>query len=166
MRLQLRADQLDEREKRLLEAILQGESIPDASLTAGYTQRTTGYVVLRRPRVQRALHEYRQRVINTEGATLALRTMIELMGPKVPAGTRFNAAKTILALAGHRVGDDDEGREKDLHEMDEDELRQFIARAQKVIDEGGEPPVIHLIEASDAQPGHIPPGGMPEEGEE
>lgn len=146
--LKITSDSLEEKERAFCQALMTGMSIGDASVQAGYSHRTSGYEVLRRPRVEKALREFRQRVINSEGATLALKTMIELLGPKTPAGTRYNAAKTILALAGHRVDGPDNKGEKDLHEMDEVQLRAFIARAQKTIEEGAEPPVIKLVDHS------------------
>lgn len=149
--VQITEQVLSDREQAFVRAILQGLQIGPAAVEAGYSQAQAGYTVARRPRVQKALKDARDQVIRSEGATVALATMIELMAPQHPAGTRFNAAKTVLAMAGHRVDAPENKGETPLHEMDEVQLRAFIARAQKTIEEGGEPPVIHVLEAPDPE---------------
>jgi hypothetical protein len=150
---------LTDRQAKLVQGLIQGMSIPEASIHAGYSHETAGYQALDSSAVQRALHDYRVRVIQTEGATLGMRTLIDLCASSVPAGTRYKAAVKLLELAGHvteAAGDTDD---TPLHEMTPAQLREVVAKMQKIVAEGGDLPVVRLVGADSAQPGHNGSGG-------
>lgn len=148
---------LTERQRAFVEAYIQIGDITEAAEIAGYSGAAGGYQAMSSSTVQRALHEYRQRRIAIEGATLGLNTMIELCkGEKIPAATRYAAAKYLMGLAGHVEKAAGDGEDTPLHEMTPDQLRAFIARAKADVAAGGEPPVIKVIEGDNAQPGHNP----------
>lgn len=118
---------LTEKQLAFVQAYAEGCSAGEAALKSGYATREVGYQVVRSPAVQKALHEWRENMIQTEGANLAIRTMIALMQPGNAGGVRFQAAKYMLDAAGHGVKDG-EGQTKDLHEMTADELEAAIAK--------------------------------------
>jgi hypothetical protein len=60
---------------------------------------------------------------------------------RTPAATRLAASKWVLEQAGHK-GQDDDGKDVPLHEMTAAQLERFMAKAQAVVDGGGEPPII------------------------
>jgi hypothetical protein len=59
--------------------------------------------------------------------------------PAAPAQTRFQAAKWILESAGHglaaQAANSGKGPKKDLHEMTDSELMEFIKQGTKAIDQ-------------------------------
>lgn len=148
----IRGEDLTEQEHTFLGALIQGRDVGDATNDAGWKNRAYGYEVLKRPRVHKALYNYRVRLIQGHGAQLALRTMIELLDPKVPAGTRYKAADRLLQLAGHVVPRVPSAGEKPLFEMDEAELRGVITRIKAEIDAPPAPMGLPQLEAPDLEP--------------
>lgn len=114
--------------------VLAGEtSASQAALAAGYKNGHTGYDVLTSPAVQRVLHDYRERLIKTEGAQLAYAAMIRILKPGgAPPSVQVQAAKYMLDAAGHGAKDDPH-RSKDLHEMTADELQEAIEKMDGLI---------------------------------
>lgn len=141
---------LSEREAKFLSLLTNGVDIQEATLSAGWAHRLYGYEVMRRPRMQAALHDFRVRLIHSEAATLAIRTMIELMGPTIAAGTRFKAADRILQLAGHVVERNPQHGEKALSEMDTGDLQRMVDRLEAALAERAEPADVHLLEPPDS----------------
>lgn len=125
---------LNDRQIRFIEAYITTGSIRGSAVAAGYPHDTAGYVVLRSSRVQAALHEFRARVINSEGATEALRTLRELMEKGNPPAVRLGAAKTMLGLAGHVEKRPEGEAGKSLAEMGYDELQAIVQRANDVME--------------------------------
>ncbi len=150
---------LTDRQKRFVEAFIQIGDISKSAELAGYSGAAGGYQAMSSPSVQRALHEYRQRRISIEGATLGLSTMIALCDEKIPSATRYQAAKYLMTLAGHVEDGKKDDDDTPLHEMTPDQLRAFIARVKAETAEGADPPVIKVIEDGNAQPGHYGPEG-------
>ncbi|API60547.1 hypothetical protein BSL82_15690 [Tardibacter chloracetimidivorans] len=123
---------LTEKQLAFVQAYAEGCSPGEAALKSGYATREVGYQVVRSPAVQKALHEWRENMINTEGANLAIRTMIALMQPGNPGGVRFQAAKYMLDAAGHGPKDES-GHAKELHEMTADELEAAISKLDSAL---------------------------------
>ena len=99
-----------------------------AAKVAGYADPyQAGWYQMQQSRVVEEIKNQRHRLIEGDGACLALRTMKELMLPGNPGGVRFQAAKYFLDAAGHGAKGD-EGREKSLSEMSAEELATAIAK--------------------------------------
>lgn len=137
---------LSDMQERLVTAILGGASNAEAFERAGYSDTTKTRVILRSPAVQNALRIGRAAIIQGELSNDALKAMRELLESKTPAATRFATAKWVLEH-GQAEGDDDG---TPLHEMTPAQLQRFMARAQAVIDEGGEPPIINVTPSDGA----------------
>lgn len=133
---------MTEKQAAFVSALLQGHSIPAAGEIAGYAHASGAYQAVRSGTVQAALREWRQKVVNTTGATLGLNTMIELCGNDQPAGVRFQAAK-FLMLAGGAGKDEGEG-EGEIGDMSEAQLEELVHRLEANKRAGGEPPVIRV----------------------
>lgn len=95
--------------------------------------------------MQRAIADYGDRLIATEGRTLAYQTLKRLMGASMPPMVQLGAAKAMFSAAGIATAPQDKQADKPLNEMTEAELRQFIAKMDKIVAEGGEAPVITVI---------------------
>lgn len=141
-----RGGKLTEAQERLIDA-LDGEAFAQqgvAGLPQGYEDAQKIGRATRSEPVQAELLARRSAKLRTTLAAKALQTIENLLeSEKTPAATRFSAAKWVLEQAGH--GDhQDGGKDKPLHEMSEAELVAFMDRAQKVIDAGGDAPVIKV----------------------
>ena len=145
------ARQLDDRQKRLVEALLIGKTDQVAWEEAGYRDRHAFANALRSLGVQAALLEARRALI---GGSMAAKAMACIEGlitnEKTPSATRFAAAKWVMEQAGHTTSLDD-GKDKPLHEMTEAELAAFMQRAQAVVDAGGGHPVIAITPDNGAE---------------
>lgn len=123
---------LTDQQAAFVTAYLQTANASEAALRAGYSHREAGYSVLRGQAVQKALHDARQRLIATEGATVAYQTLIDLMRPANPANVRLGAAKYLMDAAGHGAKDAP-GDHKSLTEMSADELVATIAKLDQAM---------------------------------
>lgn len=109
---------------------------------AGYSSRQNFDAACRSPTVQAALLEHRRAQLAgglAQAALMAIRDLIT--NDKTPSATRLAASRWVLEQAGH-TAQADEGKDVPLHEMTPVQLAAFMERAQRVIDEGGEPPMI------------------------
>ena len=149
-----------------MQAYLREPNASAAARAAGYQHPGAGYSVLRGQAVQKALHDARQRLIATEGATIAYNTLIDLMRPANPANVRLGAAKYLMDAAGHGAKDAP-GEAKGLTEMSADELVATIAkldRAMATKADGAIPAPKAVIEGQSlhiAAPDTNPDGGQP-----
>lgn len=91
------------------------------------------------PRIRAAIEARRDVAIRTEGASRAWKVIENMMtDPAAPAQARFNAAKWVLESAGHGLAAQANGNKtarKELHEMTDTELHDFIRQGTKAIDE-------------------------------
>ena len=92
------------------------------------------------PRIRAAIEARRDVAIRTEGASRAWKVIENMMtDPAAPAQARFNAAKWVLESAGHglaaQAANSNKGSRKELHEMTDTELHEFIRQGTKAIDE-------------------------------
>lgn len=98
----------------------------EAARAVGYATPTVeAYRLTRLPHIRRAIQEARERLIDTEGATVAYGTLMDCMKPGNPGSVRVAAAKLVWQAAGvlekHGAAGD-----KPLQEMTADELRSVI----------------------------------------
>lgn len=139
------SDGLSERQLAYVKAILAGKSEEQALKVAGYTDGNISGGPGRSLAVRGALAAGRTALIRGELSSHALKAMRELLRPSTAAATRFAAAKWIL-----EHGEDAAADEKPVHLMSESELIGFMQRAQAVLDEGGQPPVIDVTPTNGA----------------
>lgn len=134
---------LTDEQRELIEALASPDEATGTELAraAGYDQPGKIDRAGRSPLVQAELKLVRSATIRTTLAAKAMRTMEALLADNVPAATRLGAAKWVLEQAGHGSQVDD-GKDKPLHEMTEAELLAFMHKAQRVVDDGGSPPII------------------------
>ena len=142
---------LTDRQARFVEGILSGMDDCDALEAAGYSPASgIGSVAASEP-VQNALKSARQTKIRGSLAAKALKRIEALItDDRTPAATALAASKWVLENAGHNSQAED-GQHRPVAEMSEPELEAFIRRAQSVIDQGGERPVIVITPNSGAE---------------
>src|SRR4051812_19318204 len=103
----------------------------EAARVAGYEHPTQeSYRLIRKPHVNLAIRELRERVISSDLANVATATLRAVMlDEEAPASARVSAARTAYEAAGHlgKNAGAGEGRDKPLSEMSEAELVAFIA---------------------------------------
>lgn len=138
---------LNERQRLYVDAIVSGLSDSEALKVAGYPSAARSDHVRASPAVQAAIRAGHRGYIAGELSTKARKTMEGLLADTVPAATRFAAAKWVLEQ-GEGQDDDDA---TPLHQMTAPQLEAFMARAQAVIDGGGEHPVIDVTPDNGAQ---------------
>ena len=111
-----------------------------AAQEAGYSRDTYGYDVVKLPHIQAAIRAERERVIQTEGASIAWATMKDLMqNPRYPAAAKFQAARWTLEAAGsglaaHRAALGLPDNDKPLSEMTLAELDAFLAAGKQALE--------------------------------
>lgn len=133
---------LTEQQAIFVEAIIDGAEIEAAGVLAGYRSNTATRSALGSVGVQAALLAHRRAELSGPMAQEAKAAIRELITDRrTPAATRFSASKWVLEQAGHK-GEGDDGKDVPLHEMTSAQLERFMAKAQAVVDGGGEPPVI------------------------
>jgi len=137
---------LTDRQEGIVEALLQGKSIPEAGRIAGYAHASGAYQAVSSNAVQNALLERRRRILRLEGAGLAVKTMIELMGEDKPASVRFQAARWVAGLAGLDA-QEDAIADKPIAEMTEDELERFVAKVEERAARTGASPTVRLADS-------------------
>jgi hypothetical protein len=166
------ADGLTIRQRAFVEAVAMGGlSLRAAAAQAGYSSpESKGPELARLPHIRAAVVARRQSVIETDLASLGLRTMRELMSDSMtPAPVRFQAAKWSLEAAGHSREQARAGlppAEKSLSEMSVVELEEFIQRGESAL--GGlrrvGAPVIEVEAAATAAPASSAPAALPASG--
>ena len=135
---------MNDRQKRLVEAVRSGLSIDEAGEVAGYEDPGNLALATRSPLVQAELKAIRQTQIKAKLAQKAMKAIENLIDSEgTPAATRFSAAKWVLEQAGH-TNSQAEVDDKPLHEMTEKELLAFMAKAERAIKEGGSAPIINV----------------------
>jgi hypothetical protein len=106
-----------------------------------------GFQALKTQKVQRAIADHRDRLLNSEGATIAYQTLLDCMKPGNPGAVRVSAAKVVWQAVG--MLDKNEARgEKSLQEMSPDELAAQIAKFDQALSQvaDGAKPVPKVIE--------------------
>lgn len=109
-----------------------------AAEVAGYAEPArTAWAMMRTPHLTAEIKKRRDAVIQGDLAQVALGTMRDLMGDETPAATRYQASKWVLEHAGHaNPGDADKGgQQKDLTDMNADELAQAVSSGMSALGE-------------------------------
>lgn len=92
--------------------------------------------LMRTDHVVEAIRRRRRATIDGDLAQVAVATMRDLMGAETPAATRYQASKWVLEHAGHaNPADAEKGQQKDLTDMDADELAQAISSGMAALGE-------------------------------
>lgn len=123
---------LTQQQAAFVAAYLAEPNARKAATTAGYAFPENGYAVLRSQTVQKAIADARSRLIETEGATMAYNTLVDLMKPGNPGNVRLGAAKYLMDAAGHGAKPES-AKEKSLQDMSADELAETIARLDQAL---------------------------------
>lgn len=116
-----------------------GGQVVKATEAAGYADGRFGYQLQRLPHVQAALRVEQSRVIMGEGASKAVRFMVNALDdPKMSGAVRFQAAKWLAEAAGHglaahRAALGLPASDKPLSEMTLDELDAFIGAGKHAV---------------------------------
>lgn len=129
------------------ELVASGCTPTEAARRAGFQHPgQEAYRLMRKPHVVRAIKEAQNRLIAASGTNVALKTLLDVMinGTKEPA--RVSAARTWVEMAGLLKPDAAGERDKQLHEMSNEELAEFLVWCDKTIAEGGERPVIRVTD--------------------
>lgn len=142
--------QLTDQQAKLVEGLLSGMPSEQAWQEAGYSSELGYRNALRSVAVQAALLEARRAQLSGDLAQEAMQAIRELVTDRTtPAATRLAASKWVLEQAGHGKHEQDE-RDVPLHEMTAEQLDRFMAKAQAVIDRGGERPIIAVTPGNGA----------------
>jgi len=123
---------LTQQQAAFVAAYLANPNASEAAKVAGYAFPQNGYQALKSPAVQKAIRDARSRLIETEGATMAYNTLVDLMKPGNPGNVRLGAAKYLMDAAGHGAKPES-AKEKSLQDMSADELAETIARLDQAL---------------------------------
>lgn len=123
---------LTQQQAAFVAAYLANPNASEAARIAGYAHVNGGYAALKSPHVQKAIADARSRLIETEGATMAYNTLVDLMKPGNPGNVRLGAAKYLMDAAGHGAKPES-AKEKSLQDMSADELAETIARLDQAL---------------------------------
>lgn len=134
MALEVATSGLTPLEANLVSSFLDTGNVSEASRRAGYAHVQSAYEAMKRPHVQKALRDAQVRLLEGEGGTMAIKTVLELMRPGNPPNVRLGAAQTALKAAG-LADRADSGQQKALTDMSADELAAFITKLDGVIGE-------------------------------
>jgi hypothetical protein len=119
------------------EFVANGGDRQKAARLAGYSDpRTEGYRLLNTQKVRDAIKREQERVIQCEGASLALASLLDLLKETTPANVRFQAARWILEAAGiGPVAQTERPNESaaSISAMSIEELESFIAAGRETI---------------------------------
>lgn len=114
-----------------------GVSATEAARRAEYAQpKQRAYELLRKPHVLLAIRDEQARLLDGDLANIALRTLREVMeSENSPASARVAASRAVLEASGYFKRDKEESLfEKDILDMSEHELEDFIAKGRETID--------------------------------
>lgn len=130
---------LSEMEATFVRKYLSSGQKEASAAAAGYSSpNESAYFVLRLPHVAEALQYELGRLLRVEDAPRARRILLDLMeDTKAGARIQFDAAKTVLGLAGFvppSKSAADEAPEKQLTEMSQEELRSEMQKREAEVD--------------------------------
>lgn len=167
------ANKLTDKQETFARLVVQGVAAQQAATIAGYAfPSQDAYSLMRHKKVSAVIRERRQARINGELAGLAMNQIKEIIGGReevdpdtgettkvydAPASVRFNASKWILENAGHTGASDTGEREKDLSEMDADELARAVQSGMQALTElAGQLEGHHVIDGHTRQIKELP----------
>lgn len=129
-------------DKFITHIVYDGVSGAEAARKAGFSHvsaRQTASQLLATPHIQAAIRNEQYKKLNGTLASKAIKTLEAIMDdPASPAGARVDCAKTILDRAGliaPRVAPTSPFDNKPVHEMNRQELEDFILKTQALIEQ-------------------------------
>lgn len=130
------AKTLTNQQDKFIDGLFYGLSNTKAAEYAGYAHpHAAAYNLMRHPKIITELKKRRTAAIDGDMSKTALATIDAIMTDQTaPAQTRFSASKYILELAGHHAGDES-GQDKDLSEMDAEELSRAVSSGMQALSE-------------------------------
>jgi len=150
---------LTDKQARFIQSYLTTGDVGTATQAAGYNHREQGYAALKSETIQKVLHDARTRMIGTEGATMALITLMDLLKPEQSGPVRLGAAKCIMTMAGHMDGAGG-AKDRPIDQMSAAELQAMLGKIDgALVDLSNEArPVPTVVDApsrgmDDPQPG-------------
>jgi hypothetical protein len=162
------ARELTLKQRRFVERVTAGTAPMEAAALAGYAVPSQdAYRLMRHPLVLQTIRDKRQARIQGDLASVALRTMGELMtGETVPAAQRFQASRWVLEHAGHAVPADLQGTAagKALEDMSPDELATAVQSGMQALQElAGQLAGHHVIDGKVRQVLDVLPADDPDD---
>lgn len=132
------ARSLTPKQRDFIHRVSSGQNPSAACRDAGYSApNQDAYGLMRKPHVLAAIKERRHALIDGGMTNIALDTMRELMTDKegTPAATRYKAAEWTLKAGGYGAQDNQAGQEKDLTDMNADELAAAVNSGMQALGE-------------------------------
>lgn len=131
----------DLQDKFIIHIVYDGVSGSEAARRAGYSHasaRQTASQLLASPHIQAAIRNEQYKHLNGSLASKAIKTLEAIMDDITsPAGARVDCAKTILDRAGliaPRIAPVSPFENKPVHEMNKEELEDFIFKTKALIE--------------------------------
>lgn len=128
-------DLTDQQSQFVEQLVSNGCTQTEAARRAGYADPgMEAWRLMRKPHVLAAVREHRERLISGSLSNIAAETLREVMENKAyPASSRVAAARAVWEAAGHFAGaGKDQGPDRPLNEMTEEQLRAIIAKADAI----------------------------------
>lgn len=131
------AGKLTKKQQIFADNISRGVAPGRSAAIAGYsTPSAEAWRLIRRPHIAEEIRKRRDALIQGDLAQVAIEAMRDLMGDETPAATRYQASKWVLEHAGHaNPADAEKGQQKDLTDMNADELAQAISSGMAALGE-------------------------------
>lgn len=128
---------LTSQQRKLVKAIVQnGGNVSAAGRTAGYASDSGPWEALKAPSVRAAIKIEREKLVEIQGASLGIKTVMDIAGDdEAPKAVRLKAGmwlyelshpKAVAALPG--------ASDKGLHEMTMDELQAFVKQGKATLE--------------------------------
>lgn len=135
--------------------VASGQNPTQAARDVGYNHPSEqASRLIRHPGIVKALRQKRQALLDGELTHIAFDTLRELMTDRenVPASTRYKASELTLKM-GRWIGQENpEDRQKDLSEMNADELSQAITSGMQALsDLAGQMQGHHIVDGQARQ---------------
>lgn len=126
------------KQREFIDRVSRGQNPTSACRDIGYAvPNQDSFHLMRNQRVLAAIKEKRHALLDGEMTYIALDTMRELMTDKdgTPAATRYKAAEWTLKAGGYGAQDTQAGQEKDLTDMNADELAAAVNSGMQALGE-------------------------------
>jgi len=123
---------------KFVDGVTRGLSPTKAADYAGYREPARrSWVMMRESRIILEIQKRRASRFNGDLAQTAISTIEHLIeDPQTPPATRFNAARYVLEVAGHRAGDNsDDMQEKQIETMNMFDLAKAITSGMSALNE-------------------------------
>lgn len=112
-------------------AKLDGASMKDAAIAAGYSKPQEAYQVIQVPAVAKAIEEGTRAALRYDMGPSALRVLAELANDGAQSGSvRAYASKSLSALSGYAISQAAVTFQKDVADMSADELGAELQKLQ------------------------------------